>query len=93
AGKAALEHIISLVKDLEVGDVLTGEAVKIIMGTGVIIDLGKGKSGMIHISKIAKQRVENIEEFVKVGDHVEVRVITVDRAANRIGLERIVKED
>jgi len=47
---------------------------------------------MIHISKIAKQRVENIEEFVKVGDHVEVRVITVDKAANRIGLERIVKE-
>jgi len=91
-GKMAIEFITKLLKDIEPGENYTGKALKILEGVGVIIDLGSGKSGMIHISKIAKERVENIEHFVKMGDMVTVKVLTVDREKGRIGLERIVKE-
>ena len=47
---------------------------------------------MIHISKIAKERVNRIEDYVKTGDMVDVKVLTVDRENNRIGLERITKD-
>lgn len=47
---------------------------------------------MIHISKIAKERVEVIEKYVNVGDMVKVKVLTVDKEKGRIGLERIVAE-
>jgi len=47
---------------------------------------------MIHISKIAKERVTNIEHFVKLGDMVTVKVLTVDKEKGRIGLERIIPE-
>ena len=64
---------------------------KILDGVGAIVELGK-QSGMIHISKIAKERVEQIEKYVAVGDAVRVKVLTVDKEKGRIGLERIVPE-
>lgn len=92
AGKAALQYILDLVKEIEVGDIMTWEAQKIIAWTWVIMDLGKWKSWMIHISKIAKERVTVIEDFIKVWDKVEVKVITVDKAANRIWLAKVLPE-
>ena len=64
---------------------------KILEGVGAIVELGK-QSGMIHISKIAKERVEVIEKYVNVGDMVKVKVLTVDKEKGRIGLERVVAE-
>lgn len=49
-------------------------------------------SGSIHISKLAKERVVNIEDYVKVGDNVTVKIIAVDKEKGRVGLERIIKE-
>lgn len=91
-GKAAIAFITALLKDIEPGEMYTGKALKILEGVGVIVDLGSGKSGMVHISKIAKERVENIEHFVKIGDMVTVKVLTVDKEKGRIGLERIIAE-
>ncbi|MFA6090162.1 MAG: polyribonucleotide nucleotidyltransferase [Candidatus Gracilibacteria bacterium] len=91
-GRAAIAFITALLKDIEPGEMYTGKALKILEGVGVIVDLGSGKSGMIHISKIAKERVENIEHFVKMGDIVTVKVLTVDKEKGRIGLERIIAE-
>jgi polyribonucleotide nucleotidyltransferase len=91
-GHNAVAFIKALVKDIEPGDLITGKAFRIIDGTGAIVDLGNGKSGMIHISKIAKERVNKIEDYIKVGDMVDVKVLTVDRENNRIGLERIQKD-
>ncbi|USN58364.1 MAG: S1 RNA-binding domain-containing protein [Candidatus Peribacteria bacterium] len=51
---------------------------KIIDGVGAIVEF-KGKSGMIHISKLSKERVNNVEDVVKVGDTVDVEVIQVDK--------------
>lgn len=92
SGNAAIEFITKLLKDIEPGETYTGKIGKILEGVGAIVDLGSGKSGMIHISKIAKERVTNIEHFVKLGDMVTVKVLTVDKEKGRIGLERIIPE-
>jgi len=91
-GQAALDLIKGILKDDEVGDLLEGKVVKILEGVGAIVEWAKGKSGMIHISKIAKERVMNIEDFLKMGDVVQVKIIAVDKEKGRVGLERIIKE-
>lgn len=92
SGNAALDVIKGILKDDEVGDILDGKIVKILEGVGAIVEWAKGKSGMIHISKLAKERVTNIEDFVKVGDSVKVKIIAVDKEKGRVGLERILPE-
>ncbi len=87
-GQNALQFIRDLLKEVEVGEILDGKVVKILDGVGAIVELGK-QSGMIHISKIAKERVERIESYVNVGDQVKVKVLSVDKEKGRIGLERI----
>ncbi|MDD2566080.1 MAG: polyribonucleotide nucleotidyltransferase [Candidatus Gracilibacteria bacterium] len=91
-GKGAIEFITKMLKGMEVGDAGEGKVAKILDGIGAIIDLGSGKSGMIHISKIAKERVTNIGDYLKEGDIVEYKVITVDKEKGKVGLERIIKE-
>jgi polyribonucleotide nucleotidyltransferase len=88
-GENALAFIKELLREIEPGEIHEGKIVKILDGVGAIVELGK-QSGMIHISKIAKERVERIEAYVNVGDIVKVKVLTVDREKGRIGLERIV---
>lgn len=61
-----------------VGIRITGTVVKIIAGTGAIVEF-KGKSGMIHISKLSPFRVNNVEDIVKQGESVEVDVMEIDR--------------
>ncbi len=92
SGNAALDVIKGILKDDEVGDLLEGKVVKILEGVGAIVEWAKGKSGMIHISKIAKERVTNIEDFIKMGDAVTVKIIAVDKEKGRVGLERIIKD-
>ncbi|MDD5377337.1 MAG: polyribonucleotide nucleotidyltransferase [Candidatus Gracilibacteria bacterium] len=92
SGQAALDVIKGILKDDEVGDLLEGKVVKILEGVGAIVEWAKGKSGMIHISKIAKERVTNIEDFLKMGDVVQVKIIAVDKEKGRVGLERIIAE-
>jgi polyribonucleotide nucleotidyltransferase len=88
--KNAIDFISNLIKDIEVGDVCTGKIARIISWVWAIVDFGNNKNGMIHISKIAKERVNNIEDYLKTWDIVKVRVLTVDKAEWRVGLERIV---
>ncbi|MDQ1344082.1 MAG: polyribonucleotide nucleotidyltransferase, partial [Patescibacteria group bacterium] len=90
-GQGALKFIQELLREIEPGEIHEGKIVKILDGVGAIVELGK-QSGMIHISKIAKERVEKIEAYVNVGDVVKVKVLTVDKEKGRIGLERIVAE-
>ena len=90
-GQGALAFIKDLLREIEPGELLEGKVVKILEGVGAIVELGK-QSGMIHISKIAKERVEVIEKYVNVGDMVKVKVLAVDKEKGRIGLERVVAE-
>ncbi|MBQ4558076.1 MAG: polyribonucleotide nucleotidyltransferase [Clostridia bacterium] len=74
----AKDIILSIVEDIEVGKSYTG-TVERIMQFGAFVNLGYGKEGMIHISKLSSKRVEKVEDVVKVGDKVEVSVIKIDK--------------
>lgn len=92
AGQAALAFIKGILKDIEVGDVYEGKIVKILDTVGAIVEIAKGKEGMIHISKFGvKERVANVNDVAKEGEIVKVRVYNVDKEKGRIGLEKIVE--
>jgi Polyribonucleotide nucleotidyltransferase (polynucleotide phosphorylase) len=79
--------IMGIVKDPEVGDEFEGKVVKILEQTGAFVELAPGKDGMIHISKLSKNRVEKVSDVLNEGNIVKVQVIKVDNAKNRIDLK------
>lgn len=87
--QSALDQVNAICWEPTVWEKHTGKVVAIIAGTGAIVEF-KGKSGMIHISKLALQRVMNVEDIVKVGDSVEVEVIEINKEKGRIGLKRMI---
>ena len=84
----ARDIIRGIVEVPEVGDVYDGKVVRI-MQFGAFVDIGGGREGMIHISKLSDKRVEKVEDVVKIGDSVEVEVIKIDEKG-RIDLKRIL---
>lgn len=87
----AKKIILSITEDVEVGDVYDGKVVRI-MNFGAFVDIGGGKEGMVHISKLSNKRVEKVEDVVKIGDEIEVEVIKIDEKG-RIDLKRIVPKE
>jgi len=87
----AKKIILSIAEDVEVGDVYDGKVVRI-MTFGAFVDLGGGKEGMIHISKLSNKRVDKVEDVVKIGDSVEVEVIKIDEKG-RVDLKRIIPKE
>ena len=83
----AKKIILTIVEDLEVGKTYEG-TVSRIMTFGAFVDLGGGKEGMIHISKLSDKRVEKVEDVVKIGDQVTVEVIKIDDKG-RVDLRRV----
>ncbi len=69
------------------GQVISGKVTKI-TNFGVFIGLEDGLEGLLHISELADQKVENPEDIVKVGDELEVKVLRVDTEDRKIGLSR-----
>ena len=59
------------------GKIYTGKVVRILQ-FGAFVDLGFGKEGMIHISKLSNTRVEKVEDVVNIGDTVEVECIKIN---------------
>lgn len=70
-----------------VGSIVEGK-VSAILPSGALVELEPTIRGFIHISNIAPRRVENIEDEIKVGDIVRVKVLSVDVQAKRISLSR-----
>ena len=83
--------IMAIAKDPEAGDEFEGPVVRI-LDFGAFVELAPGKDGMIHISKLSKERVEKVTDVVNVGDKVKVKVIKVDEKG-RIDLKLIKKID
>ncbi len=81
--------VLSIAKDPEIGDEYTGNVVRI-MDFGAFVELAPGKDGMIHISKLAKERVEKVTDVVNIGDTVKVKVIKIDDKG-RIDLKLVKK--
>ncbi len=73
AAEKARGIIEGIARDFQVGDVFTGRVVRI-MNFGAFVELAPGKDGMIHISKLANHRVEKVEDVVKIGDELEVKI-------------------
>ena len=86
-GALALKKIEDIIKDPEVGEIYDGKVVKI-MEFGAFVEILPGKDGLVHISKLAKNRVEKVEDVVKEGDPIRVEVMEIDRQG-RINLRRI----
>jgi polyribonucleotide nucleotidyltransferase len=78
AGKKAISIIEGIAGNVEVGQQFTGKVVKI-MNFGAFVEYLPGKEGMVHISKLAHNRVNKVEDVVKVGDEIPVKVIEIDR--------------
>ncbi|UCC11743.1 MAG: S1 RNA-binding domain-containing protein, partial [candidate division WOR-3 bacterium] len=58
-----------------------------IMNFGAFVEILPGKEGLVHISKLARHRVKKVEDVVKVGDEIKVKVLEID-AQGRINLAR-----
>jgi small subunit ribosomal protein S1 len=69
------------------GEIVKGKVTKI-TNFGVFVELAPELEGLLHISELAEDKVENPEELVKVGDELEVRVLRVDTEDRKIGLSR-----
>lgn len=90
-GEQAVARIRAIVKEIEPGERYSGRVVSI-MPFGAFIELIPGKDGLLHISRVAKGRVEKVEDVLNVGDEVEVEVIDVDERG-KVSLDRIDKPE
>ena len=84
--KQAIAIIDTIANDPEVGAIYKGKVVKL-MQFGAFVEIAPGKDGLVHISKLDKQRVEKVEDIVSVGDEIVVKVMEID-SQGRINLSR-----
>ena len=81
-----MNRIEEIVKDVEVGEVYKGKVKKIVK-FGAFVEVLKGREGLLHISNISKDHVKNVEDVLKEGQEVEVKVIGIDQQG-KISLSR-----
>lgn len=84
--RKAIAIIEDIVREVEVGEVYTGK-VRRIEKFGAFVELFKGTDGLVHISELAHERVGKVEDILKLGDEVTVKVIEVDQQG-RVNLSR-----
>ncbi|MDO5717546.1 MAG: polyribonucleotide nucleotidyltransferase [Tissierellia bacterium] len=85
-GKKAIEMIDEIIKEIEIGETYLGKVTKI-MNFGAFVDVLNGKEGLVHISQLAHERVNKVEDVLKTGDEVLVKVIDIDKQG-RVNLSR-----
>ncbi|MCL1808848.1 MAG: polyribonucleotide nucleotidyltransferase, partial [Clostridiales bacterium] len=86
SAEQAVKAIELLTKEVEIGETYEGTVTRL-MQFGAFIEILPGKEGLLHISKMAKKRVEKVEDVMNVGDVVMVKVTEID-SQNRINLSR-----
>ncbi|MGD0794833.1 MAG: polyribonucleotide nucleotidyltransferase [Dehalococcoidales bacterium] len=86
ATQKAIGMIESLTREAQIGDVFTGKVSRI-FEFGAMVEILPGKEGMVHISELADYRVGKVEDVVKIGDEVMVKVINIDNLG-RVNLSR-----
>ncbi|MCH5348815.1 MAG: polyribonucleotide nucleotidyltransferase, partial [Oscillospiraceae bacterium] len=84
--KKALQIVETIANDPEIGAIYKGKVVRI-MNFGAFVEIAPGKDGLVHISKLDKQRVESVEDVVSIGDEIVVKVMEID-SQGRINLSR-----
>lgn len=94
ATQKAISIIEGLTRDAQVGDIYTGKVSRI-LNFGAMVEILPGKEGLVHVSELADYRVNKVEDEVKIGDEVTVKVINIDDMG-RVNLSRravYAKED
>ena len=84
--QAAVSVINKIANDPEIGSIYKGKVVRL-MNFGAFVEIAPGKDGLVHISKLDKQRVEKVEDVVSIGDEIVVKVMEIDDQG-RINLSR-----
>lgn len=91
--KRAISQIESIGRVIEIGEVFDGEVIQIIKDKmdpkkeiGAIVQFLPNKEGMVHISKVAKERINLVSDKIKIGQMVKVKVIAVDPEKGRVSL-------
>ena len=84
--RKALQIVNTIANDPEIGAIYRGKVVRL-MNFGAFVEIAPGKDGLVHISKLDKQRVEKVEDIVSVGDEIVVKVMEIDNQG-RINLSR-----
>ena len=92
AGKEALRRVEAITADVEVGAVYEGRVQKL-MDFGAFVNILPGKDGLVHISQISHERVENVSDQLAEGDMVKVKVLEVDKQGRvRLSMKAVDSE-
>ena len=92
SAESAIERINSLLVEVEVGKDYDGKIVRI-TDFGAFVNILPGRDGLVHISQIAKERVENVADYLTVGDEVRVRVLDIDNTGRiRLSIKALTDE-
>ncbi len=86
AARKAIEIVESLTREAEIGGIYTGKVTRL-MNFGAFVEILPGKEGLVHISELADYRVDKVEDIVKVGDEITVKVVDIDNMG-RVNLSR-----
>jgi len=93
AGDEARRRIEQITADIEPGQIFEGKVIKI-MNFGAFVSLAPGRDGLVHISQLSDDRVENVTDVVKEGQMVKVKVLEVDKQGRvRLSMKEVGKPD
>ena len=92
ARDAAVDMIMAITAEAEVGEIYTGTVARIV-DFGAFVTILPGKDGLVHISQIADERVENVSDYLSEGQQVQVKVLDVDqRGRIKLSMREVAAE-
>ncbi|WP_183410971.1 polyribonucleotide nucleotidyltransferase [Litorivivens lipolytica] len=90
---AAVDRVLAITAEAEVGAVYTGKVSRIV-DFGAFVTILPGKDGLVHISQIAHERVENVSDYLKEGDDIQVKVLDVDqRGRIKLSIKELIEKE
>jgi len=92
-GKAALDRVMAITAEAEVGKIYEGKVVRI-EEFGAFVNILPGKDGLVHISQIARERVQAVTDYIKMDDVVKVKVLDVDmRGRIKLSMKDLIEDE
>ena len=93
AGEEAKRRVEQITADVEVGKIYEGKVVKL-MDFGAFVSILPGRDGLVHISQISNERVENVSDKLREGETVRVKVLEIDRQGRvRLSMKAVAEEE
>ena len=90
---AAVDRVLAITAEAEVGAVYTGKVSRIV-DFGAFVTILPGKDGLVHISQIAHERVENVSDYLKEGEEIQVKVLDVDqRGRIKLSIKELTEKE